>query len=377
MALDPIVLEAGAALLRGELGDAAVAEGGTRMQHGDPRRTHRARGRGPKTIQVGWKANVDGPVAAQVTSSSDEDTLYVATLGGDLIALARTDGTRRWTVKLGDRAYAAPFVHDDGTIWVGSDAKKMFAISPKGEVVHRLDLEGEADTSALALPDGNIVFAAGNQVLAVRRGGDVAWRFAAKSKVFTAPALSGTRVVFGSQDDAVYALEASSGALAWRVPLGADVDGAPVIADDGSIYVGTDRSEVVLLAPDGGTLWAADAGGYVRGGLSLARNGDVLAGTYGPAPRVLRVSPEGVVRGSFGVQGTGAKEFGIHGAPLEDDDGALYFGAQDDAAYALDPDGKVRWRFPTGADVDAPLTLLSDGALVVPSEDGSVTLLVP
>jgi hypothetical protein len=28
-------------------------------------------------------------------------------------------------------------------------------------------------------------------------------------------------------------------------------------------------------------------------------------------------------------------------------------------------------------DVDGPLTLLSDGALVVPSEDGTVTLLLP
>ena len=67
----------------------------------------------------------------------------------------------------------------------------------------------------------------------------------------------------------------------------------------------------------------------------------------------------------------------IHGGPLEDDDGALYFGTQDDAVYALDPDGAVRWSYTTGADVDAPLTLLSDGSLIVPSEDGSVTLLVP
>ncbi|MBX3230534.1 MAG: PQQ-binding-like beta-propeller repeat protein [Labilithrix sp.] len=377
MTMDPVVVEAGSALLRGELADAAVADGAARMQHGDARRTHRARGRGPKTVRVGWTAKVDAPVAAQVTVSEDEATLYVATLGGDLIALARADGARRWTVKLGDRAYGAPFVHDDGTVWVGSDAKKMFAISAKGEVLHRVDVDGEADTAALATPDGNVVFAAGNQVLAVRRGGDVAWRFAAKSKVFTAPALSGTRIVFGSQDDAVYAVDAASGVLAWRAPLGADVDGAPVVGDDGSVWVGTDRNEVVMLAPDGGTVWAADAGGYVRGGLALARNGDVLAGTYGPAPRVLRIGPDGGIRGWFPVQGTGAREFGIHGAPLEDDDGALYFGAQDDAAYAIDPDGSVRWRFPTGADVDAPLTLLTDGSLVVPSEDGSVTLLLP
>ncbi len=63
--------------------------------------------------------------------------------------------------------------------------------------------------------------------------------------------------------------------------------------------------------------------------------------------------------------------------PLEDADGILYFGTQDDGAYALDREGAVRWCFSTGADVDAPLTLLGDGSLVVPSEDGTVTLLLP
>ena len=57
--------------------------------------------------------------------------------------------------------------------------------------------------------------------------------------------------------------------------------------------------------------------------------------------------------------------------------GTLYFGAQDDAAYAIGADGAVQWRFETGADVDAPLTMLSDGSLVVASEDGTIAMLLP
>ena len=357
--------------------DASVPDGAARMQHGTARRTHRAHALGPKAIQVGWKAKVDGPVAAQVTSSSDEATLYVATLGGDLIALNRANGERRWTIKLGDRAYASPLVADDGTIWAGTDAKKIFAIAPSGNVVHRIDVDGEADTSPALANDGTIVIAAGTQVLSIRRGGDIAWRFTARGKVFTAPAVTSEGlVVVGSQDDGVYAI-AANGTLAWRVDLGADVDGAAAIGDDGAIYVGTDGAEIVRIDPAGKIAWRAPAGGFVRGGLTVGRNGDVLAGTYGPVPRLVRFGPDGQPRGAFPISGTGAREFGIHGGPLEDDEGALYFGAQDDAAYALAPDGTVRWRFETGADVDAPLTLLTDGSLVVPSEDGSVTLLVP
>jgi outer membrane protein assembly factor BamB len=339
---------------------------------------HRSGAHGPKAAKVGWRVELGGPISAQVTTSPDEKTLYAATLGGDLVALAREDGAKRWTLPLGDRVYSTPLVADDGGIYVGSDAKKLFGISAAGTVVWKLDLDGEADTGAVFDKNGNVVLAAGSNVLAVRRGGDVAWRFAAKGKVFTAPAITDDGlVVFGSQDDHVYALR-EGGALAWAVDLGADVDGAAAIADDGSIYVGTDKGEVVRLDGKGNIAWRTTiTPGYVRGVLAIARNGDVLAGTYAPLPRMVRLGADGSERGAFSIRGTGAKEFGLHGGALEDADGTLFFGAQDDAVYALGTDGVVRFRHVTKGDVDAPLTLLSDGALVAPSEDGSVTLLLP
>jgi outer membrane protein assembly factor BamB len=320
--------------------------------------------------------NVGGAIAAQVTVSPDERTLYAATLEGSVVALARADGAKRWSIPLGDRVYSTPLVQGDGTLYVGSDAKKLLAMSPEGKVLWSLEVDGEVDSGPVFADDGTVIFAAGASVYAVRRGGDLAWRFTAKKKIFTSPALSEAGlVIVGSQDDHVHALTAL-GALAWSTDLGGDVDGAPVI-DDGAIFVGTDRGDVVRLDGGGKVVWRTAVGGFVRGGLSLARNGDVLVGTYGPVPRVVRVAPDGTIRGAFAIKGTGAREFGIHGGPLEDADGALYFGTQDDAVYAVDPDGSVRWRYETGADVDAPLTMLADGSLIVPSEDGTITMLLP
>ena len=338
---------------------------------------HRSAARGPVSAKVGWRVELGGPISAQVTASPDEKTLYAATLGGDLFALAREDGVKRWSVALGDRVYSTPLVADDGTVYVGSDAKKLFAISAAGSIVWKIELEGEADSGPVFAKDGNIVFAAGSQVFAARRGGDVAWRFNAKGKVFTAPAVTDDGlVVFGSQDDHVYALRAD-GSLAWAVDLGADVDGAPAIGDDGAIFVGTDKGEVVRLDAKGNIAWrTVVTPGFVRGVLAITRNGDVVVGTYGPQPRMVRVAGDGNIRSTFAINGTGAKEFGIHGGALEDADGTLFFGAQDDAVYAIGIDGVVRFRHATKADVDAPLTLLADGALVAPSEDGSVTLLL-
>jgi len=370
--------DGGTARPRGEgsLVDAA-AVGGTRMLHGDARHTHRGHGVGPVRPDVAWKTDVGGAVEAQVVASPDEETLYVASLAGALLALARDTGAVKWRVDLGDRAYSTPCVADDGTIYVGSDAKRFFAVAPSGAVKWKLETDADCDTGGVIARDGKIVFACGRTLFAVRPGGDVAWRFSARAKIYAAPALldDGT-VVVGAQDHRAYAVAGATGKLAWSTDLGADADGAPAIGDDGAVFLGTDGDAVVRLSPNGEIAWRAPVGGFVRGPLSIGRDGDVLAGVYGPAPREVRIAAaDGGVAGAFTVQGTGAREFGVHGGALEDDVGTLFFGAQDDAVYAVERGGSLRWRFLTGGDVDAPLTLVAGGRLVVPSDDGNVYLL--
>lgn len=346
-----------------------------RLLHGDPRHTHRGP-RGPRAAELLWRAELGAPVEAQVVASPDEKVLYVAALDGRLSALDAATGAVRWIVDLGDRAYATPLVADDGSIFAGSDAKKLFRVAPDGTVRWRLELGGEVDTAPAPLPDGSIVVAAGRELHCVRPRGDVAWRFAAKGKIFSSPAVShdGT-VLFGSQDDRLYAV-GSDGHLRFSFDLGADVDASPAIGDDGAVYVGTDGGELVRI-DDGKITWRVPLGGYVRGALSIARNGDVLAGVYGPSPRQVRVSPDGREVGALSVQGTGARDFGVHGGAAEDASGALYFGAQDDFVYAVGPAGELLFRFQAGADVDAPITLLSDGSAVFADDGGTVYHLRP
>lgn len=342
----------------------------SRTLHGDARHTHRAPAIGPRDPKLAWARDVGGAVEAQVVTSPDEQTLYAATLGGKLVALAR-DGAVRWSVDLGDRAYGTPLVDDDGTIYLGSDAKQFFAIRSSGAIAWKLDVDGEADTSAALAPGSRVVFAAGRTVYSVALDGTVVWRFRAGGKVFSSPAITGTGVaVFGSQDGGAYGVDAS-GKRVFYTELGADVDSSPAIDDAGAIYFGTDGGDVARLNERGEIAWRAHVGGFVRGALSIARSGDILAGTYGPTPRVVRITPAGTIAGSFAIQGTGAAEFGIHGSPLEDEAHALFFGAQDDAVHVVRDDGSAS-RFETGGDVDAPMTLLSDGSLVFGSDDGKV-----
>ena len=126
--------------------DTGAEAGAPRAVHGGPRHLHRSVAHGPRAAKVGWRTTVSGPVAAQVTTSPDERTLYVSTLDGNVIALTREDGKPRWTATLGERVYSAPLVHDDGTLYVGSDAKKLVALSPEGAVLWRLEVDGDVRT---------------------------------------------------------------------------------------------------------------------------------------------------------------------------------------------------------------------------------------
>ena len=348
-----------------------------RMEHGDRRRCAREEVRGPSALRVKWKTGDLGPIEAQPIPSPDESTIYVASLGGDLIALAREDGKVRFRVPLGGRSYAAPCVDARGYVYSASDAKKVLAIDPKGAIAWTLEVDGEGDTACALADDGNIVLAAGRTLYAITPRGDVAWRFSARGKIFTAPAIDDSgRVYFGSQDDHVYGVD--HGTKVFAVDLGGDVDGSPAIDDDGNVVVGTDYDEVVKLDRSGGILWASKVGGFVRGPISIARGGDVLTGVYGPWSRVVRLDGKtGKTKATFDVPGTGALEFGVRGGPLEDAAGQLFFGAQDDKLYAIDSHGKTSFTLQTGGDVDAPPTLLSDGALVVASDDGAVYYLEP
>jgi outer membrane protein assembly factor BamB len=301
---------------------------------------------------------------------SGEGDIVVASLSGRVARLS-PQGVVRWTAELGERIYASPLLLGDSVV-LGSDAKRVVALSiATGKKHWEIEVDGEADTAAAETPDGALVIAAGRVLYGLRPDGAIRFRLKLPRKVYASPAVAedGTLYV-GAQDHNLYAIS-PRGTVLWHRDLGGDVDCAVALGVDGTIYATSDAGQVLAFDPQGNERWRVAVGGFVRGGLTLGRGGTLLAGTYGPAPRVVALEAQtGVERWSFGIQGTGAPEFGIHGAPLEDARGNLYFGTQDDRIYALDARGRFLWAFPTRGDVDAPLVLGPDGTLYAGSDDG-------
>ena len=72
----------------------------------------------------------------------------------------------------------------------------------------------------------------------------MAWRFTAADRVHASPTVGKDgAILFGSQDDHVYALE-PDGRLRWFLTFDADIDSAPLITPAGLLVVGGDDKAV-------------------------------------------------------------------------------------------------------------------------------------
>jgi len=335
----------------------------------DGRHTARSPYIGPTSAEVAWTFETAGRVTAQAVVDA-AGNVYVGSHDGQLYALT-SHGTLRWKRFLEDRVYSTALLHD-GTLYVGSDANTFHAIrASDGEILWRIATDDDADSGAVLGAGDVIHFASGRHLYAVSPSGEVRWRFEAREKIYSTPAVDedGTLYV-GSQDDHVYAV-AVDGRMRWSYRTHDDVDSSPVIGDDGTIYCGSDDRRVYALTRDGELRWSTDVEGYVRAPVALGTDGSVLAAVYGPRPRLVSLdAATGDVRWYFPVTVADSSEVGIHSGPLVDREGHVYFGAHDDYVYSVEPTGDLRWILETAGDVDAPPALAPDGRLYVGSDDG-------
>ena len=157
----------------------------------------------------------------------DGTTVYVTTTAGRLHVM---DGTRRGLplehrlrrlfLRMRLIGLPAPRVDEQsGHLWVVDIGESSFS-SP---LVAGNTLYVGADDSLIAVD------------LASRA---VRWRFRTEGPVSSSPRLAGDLVLVGSEDGAVYALQATTGELQWRVQTGGKVTSSPAVAS-GIVFVGS------------------------------------------------------------------------------------------------------------------------------------------
>ena len=113
--------------------------------------------------------------------------VYVGSWDGKLYALNATDGNYVWSFATGGEIDSSPTIAG-GLVYVGSHDGEMYALNAStGMVGYNLELHN-----------------------------NVVWSFTTGDMVmFSSPAVADGHVYFGSYDDNVYALNATTGTFIW------------------------------------------------------------------------------------------------------------------------------------------------------------------
>jgi outer membrane protein assembly factor BamB len=186
------------------------------------------------------------------------------------------------------------------------------------------------------------------------------WSYGTGDEVHSSPAVVNGVVYVGSVDHNVYALNASTGAKLWSFATGDVVNSSPAVAN-GVVYIGSrDDNVYALNASTGAKLWSYATGNSVESSPAVV-NGVVYVGSEDGTVYALNAS-------------TGAKLWSYAGGSSSPAvaNGVVYVGSQDGNTYALNAStGAKLWSYYMGVvQINSPA--VANGLVYVDSEDGTV-----
>jgi outer membrane protein assembly factor BamB/type II secretory pathway pseudopilin PulG len=205
-----------------------------------------------------WRFGTGDQVDNVPALSPDGSVVYAVNINSTLFAVnvssnPAVDGTLRWQFPITSEpgeVNSSPTVNPaDGTIYVGSDDRKVYALNPT------------ARTAGLPFPQaGEWAYTTGGEIessAAIDDGG-------------TPGNKSDDTIYIGSDDHYLYAIRAN-GTLKWRYQTNGQIVSSPVVDLDGTVYVGSDDGRLYAVNPDGTLKWFFATGAPVQSSPALGK----------------------------------------------------------------------------------------------------------
>lgn len=143
-----------------------------------------------------------------------DKTVYVGSLDGYLYAIDAQNGTEKWKTMLFS-VFSSPAIGPDGTVYVGSEAPRFWAIRPDGTKRWEFATGGSVRSSPAIGADGTVyVGADDDQIYAISPQGKLRWAAATQGNIYSSPAIAGGRLYVGSSDRHLYAFKIIAQGLA-------------------------------------------------------------------------------------------------------------------------------------------------------------------
>lgn len=293
----------------------------------------------------------------------------------------------KWDYYMGGAILSSPAVASDGTIYVGSNDKYLYAVNPDGSLKWRYQTGSSIQSSPAIAADGTIYVGSqeGNGYLyAINPDGTLKWRYTGASSWFniTSSPVIGTdgNIYFGTSSTVHSYLYSISpdGNLNWRYSgEGKGIVSSPVIDQEGTIYFGTSHvsapDSLFAIYPDGTLKWRV-ATGEISSSPAIGPDGTIYVGIYsyyGYNQYVYAFTPGGAVKWSYKTDGE------VHSSPAIGSDGTIYVGSRDGYIYAINPNGSLQWRYLTNDDIRSSPAIDAEGTIYVGSYDNHLYAINP
>jgi outer membrane protein assembly factor BamB len=320
-----------------------------------------------------------------------EGVVYVNSYD-DLYAIDETTGSLLWTVdvngvtsssNIGDRG--ATF--SDGKLYVGDLEGYMWCINAtSGQELWHWPISippGDIQNSP-AVANGKVYFgtadgASGNNYLVALNAtdGDQIWQYSAPdNSILSSPAVDGTWIFFGCEDEKIYALNDTGNfaTLKWSLTTQARIRSTPCVYGELLIFGtgSTDHSIFAVNKTNGDMIWSFELGSYYEISSSVAVVNDIA---YFTSPlRYVYALNASIAPGSYSESSPGQivlwrslqiAQSNLRSPVVSDD--KVFFTAGT-VLYALDVDnGLVLWSYGFGSTCYDEGPVIADGRIFVTS----------
>jgi outer membrane protein assembly factor BamB/flagellar basal body-associated protein FliL len=305
-----------------------------------------------------WNFTTNGDVRSSPVIGPD-GTIYIGSDDYKLYAINR-NGTQKWNFTTGYRIRSTPAIDSNGTIYLGGGDDYFYAIYPNGTKKWECWLGDDILSSPAIISNGTIYVGCYEYLHAIYPNGTTKWSYRTGNWVWSSPAVDTNGTIYvGSWDKNLYAIY-PNGTKKWSFSTPQSVRGAPAIGSDDTIYCGSAATFLYALNPDGTKKWDFWTG-QVSSSPAIGPNGVIYIGSVDN--KIYAIYPNGTLKWTF-LTGDD-----VNSAPAIGSDGTIYVGSNDNKIYAIYPNGTQKWNFTTGDFVESSPAIGSDGTVYVGSFD--------
>jgi hypothetical protein len=346
------------------------------MHQHDPQFTGRGKGPGPQLGKIKWRYAVPGPVGnspvlgldSTVIFSSSDELLPPSDQASFLYSLLYS-GSFKWkyrtkvTGAAGAEVGCAPLVAQDGTIYIGSSDRQLYAIGRDGKGKWIFTADQSIDLAGMSIGlDGTVYFLDRNHAFyAVQNNGVLRWKtngapiFQEGSTSSIAMAPDGSTLylgVTGSDSARGLAAVGLDGKMKWLYKTGY-VSCTPLVDNQGNVYfqaglgLGSEegRTGIYSITSDGRLRWKIPAAYANPNGMTMDYNGNLYAAweKTGTVTFLLSINGSGKISWQYDLSALGS----VTSSLVCDVNGDIY-GASKNMLFAVTNHGLLKWQIELG-----------------------------